>query len=263
MAYNVIPNIPSSLLALKGRLKSIQAKVDKNLRDASLKKELVLVLNDFVEASKDEMNILQQKAKMKCYEGEAVNEQFVKHFENFLGKVDQVASVDDSIFKNACVDLTGVSPLVGFRENGFVAGQAALKAESSKVAKHEKACLENQHAWDVVGNEVCLAIKDFFRNGKSLEEINSTLIALIPKALVYLLPITIVQDLEKLFKRFLWNAGDSAKGKARVAWKVIRKPKVQDIYDARLNDNAKDKLLTQDKIDKWNHSDDLKCGFCK
>nr|GFA64890.1 hypothetical protein [Tanacetum cinerariifolium] len=38
-------------------------------------------------------------------------------------------------------------PLVGFRENGFVAGQAALKAESSKVAKHEKACLENQHVF--------------------------------------------------------------------------------------------------------------------
>ncbi|GJY42790.1 putative reverse transcriptase domain-containing protein [Tanacetum coccineum] len=45
--------------------------------------------------------------------------------------------------KHACVDLTGVSPLVGLRDNGFVAGQAALKAESSKVAKHEKACLEN------------------------------------------------------------------------------------------------------------------------
>ncbi|GJY53240.1 hypothetical protein Tco_0444904 [Tanacetum coccineum] len=40
--------------------------------------------------------------------------------------------------KHACVDLTGVSPLVGLRDNGFVAGQAALKAESSKVAKHEK-----------------------------------------------------------------------------------------------------------------------------
>ncbi|GJS43692.1 hypothetical protein Tco_0568735 [Tanacetum coccineum] len=45
--------------------------------------------------------------------------------------------------KHACVDITGVSPLVGVRDNGFVAGQAALKAESSKVAKHEKACLEN------------------------------------------------------------------------------------------------------------------------
>nr|GEW13701.1 hypothetical protein [Tanacetum cinerariifolium] len=42
---------------------------------------------------------------------------------------------------------TSVSPLVGFRENRFVAGQAALKAESSKVAKHEKGCLENQHVF--------------------------------------------------------------------------------------------------------------------
>ncbi|GJS08083.1 hypothetical protein Tco_0364879 [Tanacetum coccineum] len=49
--------------------------------------------------------------------------------------------------KHACVDLTGVSPLVGLRDNGFVAGQAALKEESSKVAKHEKACLENQHVF--------------------------------------------------------------------------------------------------------------------
>ncbi|GJV36961.1 hypothetical protein Tco_1409438 [Tanacetum coccineum] len=49
--------------------------------------------------------------------------------------------------KHACVDLTGVSPLVGLRDNGFVAGQAALKAESSKVAKHDKACLENQHVF--------------------------------------------------------------------------------------------------------------------
>ncbi|MFS7976894.1 hypothetical protein Hanom_Chr10g00897701 [Helianthus anomalus] len=49
--------------------------------------------------------------------------------------------------KHACVDLTGVSPLVGLRDNGFVAGQAALKAESSTVAKHEKACLENQHVF--------------------------------------------------------------------------------------------------------------------
>ncbi|GKA84481.1 hypothetical protein Tco_0806076 [Tanacetum coccineum] len=44
---------------------------------------------------------------------------------------------------------------------------------------------------------------------------------------VYLLPISVINDLEKLFKRFLWNAGDSAKGKARVAWKVVCRPKDQ------------------------------------
>ncbi|KAL8264983.1 hypothetical protein R6Q59_023113 [Mikania micrantha] len=49
--------------------------------------------------------------------------------------------------KHACVDLTGVSPLVGLRDTGFVARQAVLKAELRKIAKHEKACAENQHAF--------------------------------------------------------------------------------------------------------------------
>ncbi|KAM0029283.1 putative exostosin [Helianthus debilis subsp. tardiflorus] len=49
--------------------------------------------------------------------------------------------------KHACVDLTGVSPLVGLKDKGFVVGQAVLKAEASKVAKHEKACRENLHVF--------------------------------------------------------------------------------------------------------------------
>ncbi|GJS27562.1 putative reverse transcriptase domain-containing protein [Tanacetum coccineum] len=49
--------------------------------------------------------------------------------------------------KHACVDLTGVSPLVGLRDNGFAAGQATLKAKSSNVVKHEKTCLENQYVF--------------------------------------------------------------------------------------------------------------------
>ena len=47
--------------------------------------------------------------------------------------------------KHDCVDLTGVSPLIGLRNEGFTMGQAALKAASCKVMKHEKACIENQH----------------------------------------------------------------------------------------------------------------------
>ncbi|KAL8189337.1 hypothetical protein R6Q57_028903 [Mikania cordata] len=37
--------------------------------------------------------------------------------------------------KHSCMDLTGVSPLVGLRDTGFVACQAALKAESGHVIK--------------------------------------------------------------------------------------------------------------------------------
>ncbi|GJS08442.1 RNA-directed DNA polymerase, eukaryota, reverse transcriptase zinc-binding domain protein [Tanacetum coccineum] len=36
-------------------------------------------------------------------------------------------------------------------------------------------------AWNVIGNDVCLAVKEFFKTGKILREINSTLIDLVPK----------------------------------------------------------------------------------
>ncbi|GJZ31025.1 hypothetical protein Tco_0576072 [Tanacetum coccineum] len=49
--------------------------------------------------------------------------------------------------KHACVDLTRVSPLVRLSSRGFTSGQAALKAVSCKVTKHEKACIENQHVF--------------------------------------------------------------------------------------------------------------------
>ena len=45
------------------------------------------------------------------------------------------------------MDLTGVSPLVGLGSSAFTVGQAALKAASGKVIKHEKACLDNQHVF--------------------------------------------------------------------------------------------------------------------
>ncbi|GKE71580.1 RNA-directed DNA polymerase, eukaryota, reverse transcriptase zinc-binding domain protein [Tanacetum coccineum] len=44
-------------------------------------------------------------------------------------------------------------------------------------------------------------------------------------ALVYMIPSSVFKDIDKLLKRFLWNAGDSTKGKARVAWSWVCRPK--------------------------------------
>nr|GEY48359.1 putative exostosin-like protein [Tanacetum cinerariifolium] len=49
--------------------------------------------------------------------------------------------------KHACVDQTMVSPLVGLSSRGFIVGQAALKAASCKVTKHDKACIKNQQVF--------------------------------------------------------------------------------------------------------------------
>ncbi|GKC69120.1 RNA-directed DNA polymerase, eukaryota, reverse transcriptase zinc-binding domain protein [Tanacetum coccineum] len=46
-------------------------------------------------------------------------------------------------------------------------------------------------------------------------------------ASVFLLPLTVVKDINKILKGFLWNHGDISKGKAKVAWKNICRPKCQ------------------------------------
>jgi hypothetical protein len=45
------------------------------------------------------------------------------------------------------MDLIGVSSLVGLTIEDFTVGQSALKVVSSKVAKHESACSNNQHTF--------------------------------------------------------------------------------------------------------------------
>ena len=36
-------------------------------------------------------------------------------------------------------------------------------------------------SWEVIGNDVCDAVKEFFQSSKLLGEVNSTLITLVPK----------------------------------------------------------------------------------
>jgi hypothetical protein len=43
--------------------------------------------------------------------------------------------------------MIGVSPIMGLTTEDFTVGQAAIKAASSKVVKHERACFENQHVF--------------------------------------------------------------------------------------------------------------------
>nr|GEY12557.1 AP-1 complex subunit mu-2 [Tanacetum cinerariifolium] len=70
-----------------------------------------------------------------------------KEFSGFKHRHDMVRDVHFDVWKHVCVDLTEVSPLVGWSSRGFTVGQAALKAASCKVTKHEKASIENQHVF--------------------------------------------------------------------------------------------------------------------
>nr|GEW99994.1 hypothetical protein [Tanacetum cinerariifolium] len=74
-------------------------------------------------------------------------------------------------------------------------------------------------------------------------------------ASVFLLPITVINEINKLLKGFLWNQGETAKGKAKVAWINLCRPKDQDLYDTRL----KEDLALRDMITngQWNWPEEL------
>ncbi|GJY60884.1 hypothetical protein Tco_0461541, partial [Tanacetum coccineum] len=82
-------------------------------------------------------------------------------------------------------------------------------------------------------------------------------------ASVYLLPITVINDLEKLFKKFLWNAGDSAKGKARVALKMVCRPKEQVWYDKWCTDGPLSIVISREDMYDARLDDDAKCDSTK
>ncbi|GJW40937.1 hypothetical protein Tco_0066782, partial [Tanacetum coccineum] len=72
-----------------------------------------------------------------------------KELPGFKYRHDLVRDVLYDVLKRAGISSRKEAP-VNFLTYILVfgwAGQAALKAESSKVAKHEKACLENQHVF--------------------------------------------------------------------------------------------------------------------
>ncbi|GJX74146.1 hypothetical protein Tco_0312741 [Tanacetum coccineum] len=127
-------NVYDRVRILKHDLKKRQKDVDKNPFDVEARTKAAQSLNDYTEASRDELSLLQQKAKIqwlkegdknttffhsmiksrrnkniveiikdengKVYERSSVAEQFVIHFENFLGDAKPVQPVDESFFIN-------------------------------------------------------------------------------------------------------------------------------------------------------------------
>ncbi|GJX96839.1 RNA-directed DNA polymerase, eukaryota, reverse transcriptase zinc-binding domain protein [Tanacetum coccineum] len=91
-------------------------------------------------------------SKGNLFHGNEVADQFVKHFKSFLEKL--LMLMIEAMFQ---IDSNKAPSPDGFSSHCF------------------------KRAWEIVGTNVCKAIKEFFITRKMLKEINSTLISLIPK----------------------------------------------------------------------------------
>nr|GEU50092.1 hypothetical protein [Tanacetum cinerariifolium] len=177
-------------------------------------------------------------------DGTDVSEQFVNHFKNFLGKSQPIHPLSNmEEYVQAKLSDEEALDIIKMMTNKEIK-VALFDIDSSKVAGYNrkngaKRCAmktDVQKAYDTVNWDFLkstLQLVGFMRDKdslgvvkKSLEDFSNpsaTVLSTIQHywASVYMLPMSVINDLEKMFKRFLWNSGSSAQGKARVAWKIV------------------------------------------
>ncbi|XP_022026078.1 uncharacterized protein LOC110926659 [Helianthus annuus] len=209
-------NLFENVIKLKAELESIQEDIVNYPENEALREEELVYLNAYSEAVKDEERFLQQKAKVlwlkegdhnskyfhkvvkgnnnrnrihqvedlngNSFTGNQVGTAFVNHFEVVLGISTPVAPIRDpqSLFSKQ-VNTSDVEHMVKavtseeIKEAMFDIEDLRAPGPDGYSSKFFKA------SWNVVGPDVCKAIKGFFHNGKLLKEVNTTVIALVPK----------------------------------------------------------------------------------
>ncbi|GJX76492.1 RNA-directed DNA polymerase, eukaryota, reverse transcriptase zinc-binding domain protein [Tanacetum coccineum] len=209
-------NVFDKVKALRVEIKRVQVSLDKEPDNVHLREEEYVYCNAYKEAMCDEEKVLRQKTKIQwlkdgdqnsayfhnmlkgrvnksrievvfdsqgnMYEGDVIATKFVDHFQSFLGSVVDVFPVEDldTLFVNMldpdCADLM-VRPVID-EEIKY----AMLCIEDDKAAGPDGFSSKFlKKAWNVVGPDVCAAVKEFFSSGKLLGEFNANLISLVPK----------------------------------------------------------------------------------
>ncbi|GJR29868.1 RNA-directed DNA polymerase, eukaryota, reverse transcriptase zinc-binding domain protein [Tanacetum coccineum] len=119
--------------------------------------------------------------KGERFEGNLVVDQFVQHFQRFLGNNEEgIAMNTEKFFINRLSDEEAAKMVIDVTDK-------EIKEAMFDIGENKAPGLDGftfaffKHSWKIIGKEVCQAIKEFFCSGKLLGEINATLITLIPR----------------------------------------------------------------------------------
>ncbi|GJW51553.1 RNA-directed DNA polymerase, eukaryota, reverse transcriptase zinc-binding domain protein, partial [Tanacetum coccineum] len=209
-------NLFDKAALLKDKVKEWQSKINRDPHNNAIKEEGVALLKEYKDAISDEGKLLLQKTKIEwlkegdkntayfhkilksrqhksriesiCdehgirHEGDKVPEQFVNHFAQFLGKEVHVQSIEkrDDIFtcrlnEEEAADMIVEVTNEEIKKSIFDIADIKAPGPDGFTAYFFK------KAWNVIGEEVCEAVKEFFISKKLLREVNATIISLVPK----------------------------------------------------------------------------------
>ncbi|GKB31530.1 RNA-directed DNA polymerase, eukaryota, reverse transcriptase zinc-binding domain protein, partial [Tanacetum coccineum] len=163
------------------KLKDIQIKIDKDPTDKGLREEESKTLHDYSNALDDEEKLLYQKAKIKWLSlGDRNNSYFHRALKS--RKSSLVRKIDDmeELIKTRLDENEALSMIHDVSDAEIK--KAMFQIEDNKAPRpYGFSSHFYKRTWDLIGEDVCKAVQEFFHKGKILFEINSTIIALVPK----------------------------------------------------------------------------------
>ncbi|GKC81533.1 hypothetical protein Tco_1137250 [Tanacetum coccineum] len=248
-------NLHERVNSLRLELDEVQKALDKNPTDGILREEEAVYVQAFTEAKLDEERFLKQKAKIEWLD---VADTFVSHYKDFLGTsmACDVLNTDGLFIKH--ISAGSRDQMVQIVTNEEIKAVMFSIGDDRAPGPDRFSSAFFKKSWDIVGNDICRAIRDFFVNGKLLKEINHTFLALIPKVSTPLRvtdyhPISCCNILYKCISRILTNRIiDGIK-------EVISDNRSAFIMGRRISDNI---LITQELM--YNYHRDRgppRCAF--
>ncbi|GKD05219.1 protein LAZ1 [Tanacetum coccineum] len=208
-------NLHERVKRLQIELDEVQKALDLDPSNGVLRDEEATYVQAFNKAKIDEELFLRQKAKIDWLEvgdsnsayfhktiktrnqrsridvittvdnvevsGNLVQDVFVSHYQSFLGTnlvcddLDTMGLFDKKVSELSNENMTRPVTNEEIKKAMFGIGDDKAPGPDGYTSTFFK------KVWDVVGQEVCNAVHDFFANGKILKETNHTFIALIPK----------------------------------------------------------------------------------
>ncbi|GKA73877.1 RNA-directed DNA polymerase, eukaryota, reverse transcriptase zinc-binding domain protein [Tanacetum coccineum] len=186
--------------------------------------------------------------KGERFEGKSVADQFVSHFQNFLGKAMQVNPFVPNSHNLKKVSIEDAASMVKPVTNEKIKCALFDICDSKAPGPDGYTSKFYKKAWSIVGDDVCSAVKEFFLKGKMLGEINATLITLVPKLSTPMKvseyrPIACYNVLYKIISKMLTNRIKSA------LCKIVSPCQSAFIPGRQITDNI---LLTQELFRGYN-----------
>ncbi|GJT97230.1 RNA-directed DNA polymerase, eukaryota, reverse transcriptase zinc-binding domain protein [Tanacetum coccineum] len=182
-------NIFEKVVILKEKLKKAQSDVDADPFNNAKREIASHLFEEYTVAAEDEIKLFHKKVKIHWLKAGDRNNAFfyrILKARKHKSRVESICGEDGKSYEGNEVPNQYLTPEEA-EEMVREVTDAEIKAvlfdiNFSKAARPDgySACFYKK-SWQIVGKEICLAVKEFFTCGKILREINATLIALVPK----------------------------------------------------------------------------------